>query len=177
MNNYFVNITDTLGISCANYEDSNADLLCFPLTEFFNKRIEEGSFPNDLKNADVSSLFKNDDNMCMENYRPISLLPAISKLFERLIYNQLYDYIKQLFSPLLGGFRHAYRAQHVLLNFLKCCKNSIDNNGLARALFMDLSKAFDSVNHDLLIAKSNAYGINLDTLYLLKAISQRNIRE
>ena len=58
-----------------------------------NKLIEEGSFPNDLKNADESSLFKKGDNMCKENYGPISLLPAISKLFELLLYNQLYDYL------------------------------------------------------------------------------------
>ena len=245
MNNYFVNITDTLGISCnedspdnldedpcsrvikhfqshssilkiqesvrsakkfsfrkATVEEmlkqlqnldpkkaspqesipskiskTNADLFCFPLTEFFNKLIEEGSFPNDLKNADVSSLFKKDDNMCKKNYRPISLLPAISKLFERLVYNQLYDYIKQFFSPLLGGFRQAYSTQHVLLNFLQCCKNSIDNKGLAGALLMDLSKAFDSVNHDLLIAKLNAYGLNMDALKLIKSyLSKRHQR-
>ena len=56
------------------------------------------------------------------------------------MYNQLYDYIKQFFSPLLGGFRQAYSTQHVLLNFVQCCKNSIDNKGLAGALLMDLSK-------------------------------------
>ena len=91
--------------------------------------------------------FKNDDNLCKENYRPISLLPAISNILEWLMYNQLYDYIRQFFSPLLGGFRQTYSTQHDLLNFLQCCKNSIDNKGLAGALFMDLSKAFDSVNH------------------------------
>ena len=122
---------------------TNADLFCFPLVELFNRLVQEGSFPNDLKCADVSSLFKKGDNMCKENYRPISLLPAISKFFERLIYTQLYDYMRQFFSPPLGGFRQGYSTQHVLLNFLQRCKSSIDNKGLAGALFMDLSKAFD----------------------------------
>ena len=84
---------------------TNADLFCFPLVELFNRLIQESSFPNDLKCADVSSLFKKGDTMCKEYYRPICLLPAISKLFERLIYTQLYDYMRQFFSPLLGGFR------------------------------------------------------------------------
>ena len=139
--------------------------------------IEEGIFPNNLTSADVSSLFNKGDTMCKENYRPISLLLAISKLFERLIYNQLYDYMGQFFSPLLGGFRQGYSTQHILLNFLQHCKNSIDNKGLAGALFMDLSKAFDSVNHDLPLAKLNAYGINLDSLQLIKSyLSRRNQR-
>ena len=112
--------------------------------------------------------------MCKENYRPIT---AISKLFERLIYNQLYDYMRQFFSPLLEGFRQGYRTQHVLLNFMQLYKNSIDNKGFAGALFMDLSKAFDSVNHDLLLAKLNAYGINLDALQLIRSyLSKRNQR-
>eukprot|EP00794_Sanderia_malayensis_P008890 gene8890-9840_t len=64
----------------------NADLFCFPLTELFNKLVEESSFPDNMKNADVSSLFKKDDNMSKKNYRPISLLPTIGKIFERLMH-------------------------------------------------------------------------------------------
>ena len=115
--------------------------------------------------------------MCKENYRPISLLPAISKLFERLIYTQLYDYMRQFFSPLLGGLRQGYSTQHVLLNFLQRCKSSIDNKGLAGALFTVLSKAFDSVDHNLQLAKLNAYCINLDALQLLRSyLSKRHQR-
>ena len=85
--------------------------------------------------------------------------------------------MRQFFSPLLGGFRQGYSTQHVLLNFLQRCKNSNDNKGLAGALFMDLSKAFDSLNHDLLLAKLNAYGINLDALQLIRSyLSKRNQR-
>ena len=71
---------------------SNADLFCFPLAELFNKLIEERSFPDDMKNADVSSLFKKDDNMSKKNYRPISLLPTIAKIFERQIHKQLSEF-------------------------------------------------------------------------------------
>ena len=156
---------------------SNADLFCFPLTELFNKLVEESSFPDDMKNADVSSLFKKDDNMSKKNYRPISLLPTIAKIFERLMHRQLSEFTARFFSPLLGGFRQGYNTQHVLLNFLQYCKSSIDNKGLAGAVFMDLSKAFDCVNHGLLIAKLSAYGLNMDALQLIRSyLSNRQQR-
>ena len=74
-----------------------------------------------------------------------------------------------LFSPILGGFRHGYNTQHVLLNFLQSCKNSIDNKWLAGAVFMDLSKAFHCVNHGLLLAKLSAYRLNSDALQLIRS--------
>ena len=97
----------------------NGDLFSSPLTEFFNKLVVESAFPDDLKLADISSLYKKGDNMKKQNYRPISLLPAISKVFERIIYNQLIDYISAFLSPLLGGFRKGYSTEHVLLKFLQ----------------------------------------------------------
>ena len=80
---------------------TSADLCCFPLAELFNRLLQEGSFQNDLKCADVSSFFKKGDTMRKENYRPVSLLFAISKLFERLIYTQLYDHMRQFFLTAL----------------------------------------------------------------------------
>ena len=98
------------------------------------------------------------------NYRLISLLSAIFKLFERLLYNQFYDYKGLFFSSLIGGYRHKYSTQHVLLNVLQRCKDSIDNKGVAGGFFMALSNAFDSVHDDVLIAKLNAYGLNREAL-------------
>ena len=72
--------------------------------------------------------------------------------------------MRQFFSPLLGGFGQGYSTQHVLLNFMQRYKSSIDNKGLAGALLMDLSRAFDSLDHNLLLAKLNADGISLDAL-------------
>ena len=117
------------------------------------------------------------DNMSKKNYRPISLLPTIGKIFERLMHRQLSEFTARFFSPLLGGFRQGYNTQHVLLNFLQYCKNIIDNKGLAGAVFMDLSKAFDCVNHGLLIAKLSAYGLNMDALQLIRSyLSNRQQR-
>ena len=84
------------------------------------------------------------------------------------MYNQLFDYIDTFFSPLLGGFRRGYNTQHILFNFLRKCKTSLDNKELAGAILMDLSKAFDCINHNLLIAKLAAYGVGWDALKLIK---------
>ena len=115
--------------------------------------------------------------MRKQKYRPISLLPAVSKVFERIMYSQLFDYIGTFFSPLLGGFRNGYNTQHVLLNVLQKCKASLDNKELAGAILMDLSKAFDCINHDLLIAKLAAYGLGWDALTLItNYLSERKQR-
>ena len=146
----------------------NTDLFCYPLTRLFNLYVDANKFPDDLKLTDVTALYKKDDRMNKTNYRPISLLPTISKIFERLIHIQLYDFIALKLSALLGGFRKNYNTQHVLLNFLQDCKNIIDKKGFAGAVFMDLSKAFDSMNHGLLIAKLHAYGLSIEALELIQ---------
>lgn len=146
----------------------NIDLFCYPLTRLFNLYADENKFPDDRKLADVSAVFKKDDRVNKTNYRPISLLPKIPKIFERLIHRQLYDFIAHKLSALLGGFRKNYNTQHVLLNFMQNCKDIIDKKGFAGAIFIDLSKAVDSMNHGLLIAKLHAYELSIKALKLIQ---------
>ena len=154
---------------------ANEDLFSSPLTAIFNNFVVDCAFPDDVKLADISSLYKKDDNMRKQNHRPISLLPAVSKVFECIRYNQLFDYFGTFFSPLLGGFQKGYSTQHILLNYLQKCKASLDNKELAGAILIDLSKAFDCINHDLLIAKLTAYGLGWEDLKLIKSyLSKRN---
>ena len=93
------------------------DLFSSPLTGIFNNLIVDCAFPDNLKLAEISPLYKKHDDMRKQNYRPISLLPAVSKVFERTMYYQLFDYIGTFLSPLFGGSRKGYNTQHVLLNF------------------------------------------------------------
>ena len=146
----------------------NTDLFCCPLTRSFNLYADENKFPDGLKLADVSALFKKNDRRKKTNYRPISFLPTISKIFEQLIDRQLYDFTAQKLSVLLRGFRKNFNTQHDVFNSLQNCKNIINKKGVAGAVFMNISKAFDSMNHSLLIAKLHVYGLSIKALDLIQ---------
>ena len=95
---------------------------------------------------------------CIPNYRPISLLPVISKIFERVLFEQIEKFSEKILSPKLCGFRKGHSTQHALLNLLKNWQKTLDKSGVIGTVLMDLSKAYDCLPHDLLIAKLAAYG-------------------
>ena len=146
---------------------SNSDIYVEPLTQIFNDCIENSSFPDELKCADVTSLPKNGPFNSRTNFRPISVLPTVSKLFERIMDKQIVTYITPFLSSLLCGFRKGYNAQHALVRLLEKFKISLDEGGKAGAVLMDLSKPFDCIRHDLLIAKLHAYGFSREALTLI----------
>ena len=138
-----------------------------PLTQLFNSSINETHFPTKLKYANVIPLFKKDSNTDKTNYRPISILPSISKVFERLMFRQITSYIDTIISPYLCGFRKGYSPQHALLRLKDNLNKSLDKNEMVGLVMMDLSKAFDCIPHDLLIAKMHAYGFDKSSLKLV----------
>ena len=91
-----------------------ADELAFPITNLINLSIEASCFPNNLKKSELSPLFKAKDSLLSENYRPLSILPSISKVFEKVFNQQLYEYCTHILSDLLSAFRKKYGCQHVL---------------------------------------------------------------
>ena len=135
---------------------SLAKEICIPLTDFINSAILNGKFPSELKMADVIPIFKKDDPFEKANYRPISLLPSLSKVYEKLIYQQVSTFFENKLSPLLCGFRSRYSSQHVLLNLINKWHSCLDNSGVVGAILMDLSKAFDCLPHELILAKLHA---------------------
>ena len=94
----------------------------------------------------------------------MSILPVISKIYERLMYDQMYKYFDQIFSKFQCGFRKGFSTQNCLLYMIENWKESLDQGGHYGALLTDLSKAFDCIMHDLLIAKLQAYGFDDDSL-------------
>ena len=112
-----------------------------------------------------------------ENYRPVSLLPAISKLFERDMYNQIMGYIEKYLSPYLFGFRKEHSTEQCLNVMIERWKKAIDQQKCVGAVLTDLSKAFDCLNHQLLIAKQEAYGFEKEALsFIYDYLSKRNQR-
>ena len=144
------------------------DIISEPLMHIWNNEIVKNKkFPTKLKLADLTPIYKKLENILPVNYRPISVLPSISKIFEKLMQRQINVFIEKQLSPYLCGYRKGYNCQYALLSMIEKWKMSLDNNGFAGGILMDLSKAFDTINHELLIAKLHAYGFSKNALELL----------
>ena len=139
-----------------------------PLSDLINLTlISEYIFPSEEKVACVTPAFKKTDRLKKENYRPISVLNAFSKVLEGFLANQMIPYLNNIFSVYLSAHRKHYSCQHVLLRMTEKWRKCLDENKVVGAVLMDLSKAFDSLPHDLLIAKLHAYGFSNETLMIL----------
>ena len=122
-----------------------------------------------LERAVVHPTHKKDCKTKKSNYRPISILLNLSKIHERPLYDQMYTYFSNFFPQYQCGFCKGYSAQHCLLAMTEEMKESRDNNKLCAAVFADLSKAFDCLLHDLLIANLHAFGSDLKSLRVIHA--------
>ena len=132
------------------------------LTKLFNNTILTSNFPDKLKVADVSPILK---KITHKNQRITDLsLFLVSKVFERLLHKQMSLHVEEHLSPYLCGYRKEFRTQQALLSLLERWKNVLDKKGYGGAVLMDLSKAFDTLNHDHLIAKLHAYGFSEESL-------------
>ena len=142
----------------------HSDLFTPMLHFFINESVNTSNFPNELKKGDITSLFKNGDAFAKKN---ITVLPAMSKIYERIISSQIICYINDILSPYLCAYRRGYNTQHALLRLVENCRSSLDMKRLAGAILTDLSKVFDCLNHNLLIAKLEAYGFSRSALKLV----------
>ena len=145
----------------------NADIVADFIYQNFNNAIACSVFPVNLKNANVAPVHKKDSRKNEANYRPISILPNISKIYEKSMYMQVSDFFENILSKYQCGFRKGFSSQHCLLVMIEKWRKSLDKGGSFGALLTDLSKAFDCLPHDLLIAKLHAYGFDYKSLKLM----------
>ena len=133
------------------------------VTDIFDNCTREGTFPEILKKSEATPVFKKGDPSSKTYYRPVSTLSNFSKIFEKFIYLQLNeiklnDYMRNKFSIYLAGFRKKHGTQHSLLKMIETWKTKRNMGHKVGVIYTGLSKAFDSLNHELLIAKLKCYG-------------------
>ena len=145
------------------------DIIPNYLSEYYNKAKQEHKYPTSLKMADVIPIKKKNEKTLAENYRPVSLIPVVSKLFERNMYTEIINIIENSLSPFLFGFRKGHSTVQCLVVMLEAWEKALDDKEYAGKILTDLSKALDCLNHDLLLAKLDAYGFSNEALKFISS--------
>ena len=137
------------------------------LSQIINDSLQNGLFPASLKIAKVIPIFKKGDTSKNFNYRPISLLSIFSKILEKIMHKRLYNFLEHhdILFQMQFGFRNGHSTEHALISLSERIKSTIDSNRVGCGLFIDLQKAFDTVNHNILLQKLSHYGIRGNSLH------------
>ena len=146
-----------------------ATCYCEKLSSIFNDCLKESKFPNLMKIAEITPVFKKLNNTSKDNYRSISTLSNFTKLFESILFTQLNRYMQNKFSKYLTSFRKNHNTQNSLLRMIESWKVRLSNGSKVGVIMMDLSKTFDSLNHELLLAKLKAYGLDSNSVTFLES--------
>ena len=138
-----------------------APLIKKPLVSIFNKSFTTGIIPDKLKTSLITPVYKNEDKCLFSNYRPVAVLPCSSKILEKIMYNKLISFIQKhdiLYNKQFG-FRKNHSTETAIIELVSKLTDAIDKNKFTAGIFLDLSKAFDTVNHSIIITKLQHYGI------------------
>ena len=140
------------------------DIISEFLTKIYNVSKNSEKFPTSLKNANITPIHKEKEVTLKKNYRAVSILPILSKLYEGIMNEQIFTYVEKHLSPYLFGYRKGYGTKDCLLVMIETWRKALDEKKVGGAILTDLSKAFDCLNHKLLIAKLEAYGFDKSAL-------------
>ena len=143
-----------------------ADVVGPSLTFMFNQSLLTGICPSDWRLAKVTPTFKNGSKTDLNNYRPISVIPAVAKIFEKIIYDQLYNYlnVNDLLTSCQSGFRSLHSTLTALLETSNNWCANVDKGLLNGVIFMDIKKAFDTLDNEIILQKLAKYVVDHDVL-------------
>ena len=163
---------DIYGLS-ASFVKPGGPTIASIISILFNKSINQGIFPSALKNAKVIPIHKGDSLFETSNYRPISLLPIFSKIFEKLMYTRIFSFVKKhnILYENQFGFQKKMSTEMAVNALINNIITTYENKEQSVCIFLDFAKAFDTVNHDILLNKLEYYGIRGIALGWFKAIS------
>ena len=146
-----------------------ATCCCEKLASIFNDCLKENKFPNLMKIAEISPVFKKLDNTSKDNYRPISTLSNFTELFKSILFTQLNRYMQNKFSKYLADFRENHNTQNSLFKMIQSWKVRLYNGSEVGVIIMDLSKAFDCLNYELLLAKLKTYSVDSNSVNFIES--------
>ena len=154
-----------------NIIKQSIDLIAEPFTHIINLSINNGIVPDQMKIARVVPIYKSNDRLKFNNYRPISVLPAFSKILERIIYYRMINYLDKynIIYHQQYGFRRGHSTSMALIQLFDKISSAIDEKKFTIGIFLDLSKAFDTVDHEILFNKLEHYGFRGTTLDWIKS--------
>ena len=154
------------------------DVIANSLSDIFNAGIDASVFPSDFKMARVAPIFKSDDRDDLNNYRPISVLPTVARVFERLIYEQLYKYFAEnkLLSNEQWGFRSIRSTALALSDCSYTWTLTVDRGDISSAVLLDIEKAFDTIDHRILVNKLSQYGVCDDSLKFFESYISEQVQ-
>ena len=158
-----INVTNLLqSIKSSGIDEITTDIMkrtiqfiAEPLSKICNVSFEISEMPDLLKIAKVCPIYKGGQKNEFANYRPISILPSFSKIVGKLVYNRLYAYVTKnnILSPNQFGFRSEHSTSMALVDFYDKVSQAVDNKEFSIGIFINLQKAFDTVNHQILLDK------------------------
>ena len=157
---------------------SNGDILSLVICDMINRAMGSGIFPDLLKVARVVPIYKKGDARNPSNYRPISLLPYLSKIYEKIIYSRLLNHLdnNNIISPCQFGFRKGISTLDAIIHFTEFIYNALNAKKSIANFLIDYSKAFDTVNHQILLRKLEYYGLRSRPLQLLASYLRNRLQ-